>query len=71
MYNHSEITYSHENTIVRDFTSKKMDIRTRLLMGSWNKKIITKGSLPVFLFPAHYCYKFHLFFDNSLLHICR
>lgn len=23
MYNHSEITYSHENTIVRDFTSKK------------------------------------------------
>ena len=23
MYNHSEITYSHANTTVRDFTAKK------------------------------------------------
>lgn len=71
MYNHSEITYSHENTVVRDFTSKKWILELDYWWVPGIKKIITKGSLPVFLFSAHYCYKFYLFFDNSLLDICR
>lgn len=66
MYNHSKITYPHENTIARESCLKKLTLELDLLMGSWNKKM-TKGPLTVFVsFLQHYCYRFYV----SLTTVC-
>lgn len=71
MYNHSEITYPRANTIVRESCLKKLVLELDLLMGSWNKKLYL-GPSPVFSsLLQHYCYRFYIFLNNSLLHIFR
>lgn len=65
MYNYSKITYSHGNTIVSESCLTKLTLELDLLMGFWNKKIMTKGHL-TFFFLQHSFYRFYV----SLTTVC-
>lgn len=67
IYNYSKITYPRENTIVSESCFTKLTLELDLLMGFWNKKIMTKGHLTVFsFFLQHSFYRFYV----SLTTVC-